>query len=228
MSWYHFTLSSQNAKTGPIPTTTTAAETCPHSCPMFTTCYAKGGPQAMHWNKVTNRERGGTLRNLCDHITALPTDQLWRHNVSGDLPGKGERINGRDLQLLVNANAGRRGFTYTHKRPSIGANAQHIARANRDGFTINLSANTLAEADEYADLEIAPVVTVLPVDQTENTRTPKGRRVVVCPATQRDDVTCATCKLCSVQDRGGVIVGFPVHSSRKRQANNELTQRSTA
>lgn len=225
MNWFHFSPQSRNAKTGPIPTTTTGAETCPRSCPMFNTCYAKGGPQAMHWNKVTNRERGYTLRQLCDDVAALPENQVWRHNVSGDLPGNGERINGKDLQLLVNANKGKRGFTYTHKRPSVGNNAQHIARANRDGFTINLSANTLAEADEYQDLGIGPVVTVLPEDQTENTRTPNGVPVIVCPATQRDDVTCATCKMCAVRDRGTVI-GFPVHGSRKRQANNELQQRS--
>ena len=227
MSWYHFSPCSRNAKTGPIPTSTTAADTCPRSCPMFSTCYAKGGPQAMHWNKVTNRERGGTLRNLCDHVAALPENQVWRHNVSGDLPGTGERINGRQLQLLVNANAGKRGFTYTHKRPEVADNAAHIARANRDGFTINLSANTLAETDEYLALGIGPVVTVLAADQTENTRTPNGARVVVCPATQRDDVTCATCKLCQVRDRG-VVIGFPVHGSRKLQANNELKQRDAS
>ena len=227
MSWYHFSPCSRNAKTGPIPTSTTAADTCPRSCPMFSTCYAKGGPQAMHWNKVTNRERGGTLRNLFDHVAALPENQVWRHNVSGDLPGTGERINGRQLQLLVNANAGKRGFTYTHKRPEVADNAAHIARANRDGFTINLSANTLAETDEYLALDIGPVVTVLPVDQTTNTRTPNGARVVVCPATQRDDVTCATCKLCQVRDRG-VVIGFPVHGSRKLQANNELKQRDAS
>ena len=227
MSWYHFSPCSRNAKTGPIPTSTTAADTCPRSCPMFSTCYAKGGPQAMHWNKVTNRERGGTLRNLCDHVAALPENQVWRHNVSGDLPGTGERINGRQLQLLVNANAGKRGFTYTHKRPEVADNAAHIARANRDGFTINLSANTLAETDEYLALDIGPVVTVLAADQTENTRTPNGARVVVCPATQRDDVTCATCKLCQVRNRG-VVIGFPVHGSRKNQANNELLQRDAS
>lgn len=225
MSWYHFSPKSKNAKTGPIPTTTTAADTCPRSCPMFNTCYAKGGPQAMHWNKVTNRERGYTLRQLCDDVAALPENQVWRHNVSGDLPGIGERINGKDLQLLVNANRGKRGFTYTHKRPEVGNNAEHIRNANRAGFTVNLSANSLAEADHYYGLGIAPVVTVLPADQSENVLTPEGRRVVVCPATQRDDVTCASCKLCQVQRRG-VIVGFPVHGSRKRQAENELKQRS--
>lgn len=226
MSHYHFTPKSANVKTGPLPTTTTAANTCPPSCAMFNTCYAKGGPQAMHWNKVTAGERGGSLTDLCASVAALPENQLWRHNVSGDLPGIGERINGRDLQRITAANKGKRGFTYTHKRPHIADNAAHIQRANRDGFTINLSANTLEEADEFYALGIAPVVTVLPVEQTENVLTKSGIRVVVCPATQRDDITCATCKLCSVQRRG-VIVGFPVHGSRKRMANNDLLNRST-
>jgi len=224
MTTYHFTAESLNAKTGRMPTTTTSDDTCPPTCAMFKTCYGKGGPQAMHWRKVSAGERGGTLTELCDNIRNLEPDTIWRHDVTGDLPGKGERINGRDLDQLTAANRGKRGFTYTHKRPHIGNNAAHIKRANHDGFTINLSANDLTEADAFADLGIAPVVTVLPIDQTANSLTPQGRRVVVCPATQRDDVTCKSCKLCSVQMRG-VIVGFPVHGSRKRIANEDLIAR---
>lgn len=178
----------------------------------------------MHWNKVSAGERGTDLTGLVDKIHALPAGTVWRHNVSGDLPGKGERINGADLARIVLANNDKRGFTYTHKRPHVARNAQHIAAANRLGFTVNLSANDMVEADEFASLDIGPVVTVLPADQTTNTTTPHGRKVVVCPATQRDDVTCATCKLCSVADRS-VIVGFPVHGSRKRMANENLIAR---
>lgn len=225
MTWFHFTRKSQNAKTGPLATTTTEERTCPPSCPLFTECYGKGGPQAMHWRKVNEHARGGDLAYLTANIRALDPGELWRHDVTGDLPGVGERINGRELRAITAANTGRRGFTYTHKRPSVGDNARHIADANRDGFTINLSANTLAESDAYADLGIGPVVTVLPADQTENTVTPAGRRVVVCPATQRDDVTCATCKMCAVQDRRDVIIGFPLHGSRKRMADTKLQQR---
>lgn len=224
MTTYHFSLKSANAKTGPIPTTTTSDNTCPPSCEMFDTCYAKGGPQLMHWRKVSAGERGGTITDLLAHIRALPEGQVWRHNVSGDLPGTGERINKVALISIARANKGKRGFTYTHKRPHVARNAAAIREANHLGFTVNLSANSLAEADKFADLGIAPVVTVLPIDQTTNTLTPKGRRVVVCPATQRDDVTCESCKLCSVQMRG-VIVGFPVHGSRKRIANENLIAR---
>jgi hypothetical protein len=224
MNWFHFTKESRNAKTGPIATTTTEARTCPPSCPLFDECYAKGGPQAMHWAKVSKRERGGDIGYLTDNIRALPEGAVWRHNVSGDLPGIGEYIKGLDLRRITAANRGKRGFTYTHKRPSVGNNAAHIREANADGFTVNLSANTLAQADAYADLDIGPVVTVLPADQTENTRTPAGRRVVVCPATQRDDVTCASCKMCAVRDRETVI-GFPLHGSRKRMADTKLKAR---
>jgi hypothetical protein len=91
-----------------------------------------------------------------------------------------------------------------------------VAYANAAGFTVNLSANNLAHADDLADLGIAPVVTVLPADATDNTVTPKGRKVVICPATIRDDVSCATCGLCArLRD---AIVGFPAHGASKRKA----------
>lgn len=48
--------------------------------------------------------------------------------------------------------------------------------------------------------------------------TPKGRKVVVCPATHRDDVSCKTCGLCAVRDRK-VIVGFPAHGVHKSRAS---------
>jgi hypothetical protein len=87
------------------------------------------------------------------------------------------------------------------------------------GFTVNLSANTLAHADQLAALNIGPVVVVQ--DAVEGTRadtvTPEGRKVATCPATYRDDVTCASCGLCAVRDRK-VIVGFPAHGAAKRAA----------
>src|SRR5262249_37642211 len=60
-----------------------------------------------------------------------------------------------------------------------------IAAANRAGFTINLSANNPAHADQLAELDIAPVVTVLPASVdgavTKTVKTPAGRTITVCP-----------------------------------------------
>jgi len=64
------------------------------------------------------------------------------------------------------------------------------------------------------------VVVVLPSTQNQNTVTPKGRRVVVCPATQREDVSCATCQLC--QRQRDVIVGFPAHGTKRRVIDIKL------
>lgn len=59
---YHFVAKSRNDKTGPMPVTTTSAETCPDACPLKSGgCYAKGGKVAMHWAKVTAGTRGGDL-----------------------------------------------------------------------------------------------------------------------------------------------------------------------
>lgn len=223
----HLTRKSANAKTGPIPVSTTTSRTCPASCPFNKGntggCYASGGPLAIAWRKVDAGTLGGTWEDFCAAIASLPAGQLWRHNQAGDLPGEGDAIDTVALERLVEANDGKRGFTYTHK-PMIGDSETHIenryavARANALGFTVNLSANNPAHADALANERIAPVVTVLPADTPGKTvKTPAGRTVVVCPATYREDVTCASCGLC--QRKRETIVGFPAHGAAKRKAD---------
>jgi hypothetical protein len=170
----------------------------------------------MHWQRVTNGENAISWAAFCRSVRALADGQLWRHNQAGDLPGKGDSLDVKALDQLVKANAGKRGFTYTHK-PITAKARKAIARANASGFTVNLSANDLGHADRLASLGIGPVVTVLPRDQTVNTVTPAGRKVVVCPATQRDDVTCQSCGLCARQR--DCIVGFPAHGVSVRKAD---------
>lgn len=208
------TLKSRNVKTGPIPVSITSANSCPNSCPFSGGgCYAKGGPLAMHWRKVTNNERGTNWADFCKAVSGFESGQLWRHNAAGDLVGVGESIDPKALGELVLANQGKRGFTYTHKTNDK-ANFKWIRAANDWGFTVNLSANSLDHADELADIGAGPVVTVLPIDAPPKQTTPKGRTVVTCPATYRDNVSCSTCQLCAVSDRQ-TIVGFPAHGNAK-------------
>ena len=216
---YLVTERSRNAKTGPIMVTTTDSSSCPDACPFKSgACYAKAGPLALNWRKLDNGASPTIkgLKDVCEAIERQPQGALWRMNQAGDLPGKGDAIDRDSLDQIVQANHGKRGFTYTHK-PMNEANAAAVKSANEQGFTINLSGNHLAHADELADLNIAPVVTVLPSDATRNVQTPAGRTVVICPATQRDDVSCATCGLCQRQRK--TIVGFPAHGASKRKAD---------
>lgn len=215
----HLTQVSSNTKTGPIPVSTTERRSCPPRCPhMKAGCYADGGPLRIHWDKVP--ERGTSWEEFCERIAQLPAGTLWRHNQAGDLPGDGTRIDGPALMRLVEANLGRRGFTYTHYDPTKGDNAYWIAAANAMGFTINLSADTLEQADAYAELGIGPVVTVLHSATERHGVTPEGRTVAVCPAVQTEGVSCATCQICAKQRQA--IIGFPAHGMRKKVINLRL------
>ena len=214
----HLTPKSANVKTGPIPVSTTERASCPSDCAMKAECYAASGPLALHWAAVSNGARGTDWATFTDAIAALPDGQLWRHNQAGDLPQANGTIDPALLGDLVAANIGKRGFTYSHHRDA--ASIQWIRHANQWGFTVNLSANDLHDADVLADADAGPVVVVLPSTQTSNTTTPKGRPVIVCPATQRDDVSCATCQLC--QRQRAAIVGFPAHGTRKRVIDIKL------
>jgi hypothetical protein len=208
------TLKSANVKTGPIPVSITGADSCPDSCPFSGGgCYAKGGPLAIHWRKVSTGERGLNWGDFLTAIQSLGAGQLWRHNAAGDLLGAGELIDPVALGELVKANHGKRGFTYTHKT-NHADNFQWIRAANNWGFTVNLSANDLHHADQLADQNAGPVVTVLPIDGPTKQTTPKGRTVITCPATYRDNVNCETCKLCAVSDRQ-TIIGFPAHGNAR-------------
>jgi len=216
---FHITLKSKNAKVGKMAVTTSTATTCPTSCPFKSNgCYADSGPLKLHWDKVTREERGDDWSTFISKIKDLPTGSKWRHNQAGDLPGDMEKLDNEKCIELAKANKGKRGFTYTHYDVLDNfQNAITVNIMNHLGFTVNVSANNLEHADKLCDLGIAPVATVLPIEQTTNTVTPKGRKVVVCPATYKDDVSCASCMLCEKWDRN-VVVGFPAHGTSKKKA----------
>jgi len=216
---FHITLKSKNAKVGKMAVTTSTATTCPTSCPFKSNgCYADSGPLKLHWDKVTRKERGDDWSTFISKIKDLPTGSKWRHNQAGDLPGDMEKLDNEKCIELAKANEGKRGFTYTHYDVLDNfQNAITVNMMNHLGFTVNVSANNLEHADQLCDLDIAPVATVLPIEQTTNAVTPKGRKVVVCPATYKDDVSCASCMLCEKWDRN-VVVGFPAHGTSKKKA----------
>ena len=204
---------SSNKKTGPIPVSTTTPESCPIACPLKEKgCYAKGGPLRIVWERSRNAL---SQIEFFAAVKQIPENMLWRHNQAGDLlKVAGEKINFDFLKGLVAANKGKKGFTYTHHDTKIKENRDAIKFANDNGFTVNLSANSMREVDDLVALDIGPVVTIVPSHFTENFETEKNR-VVICPATQNDYTTCATCQLCQKAKRKFVIA-FPAHGSAKK------------
>ncbi len=210
---YHFTRTSANRKTGPIPVTTTSADSCPPSCGLFDQCYGKTGHLRLHWSHVNKGTRGSSLADLCLDIRRLPGGALWRHNQAGDLPGTGESINANELTRLAKANRGRRGFTYTHKAP-IGARLVAMQEATAAGFTINLSADNATHADTLTRHGL-PVVVVIPANAPKVSHTPRGRKIVLCPAEFTNKITCSNCGLCQIANRD-YIIGFKPKGAQRR------------
>lgn len=214
---YHLTRLSANMKLGGIPATTSGRSTCPDNCSLKENgCYGEQHPMRFHWDKVSSGQRGTDIDEHCKQIASLPQRQLWRMWQVGDMPGDGTLIDREDCDKIVEANRGRHGFGFSHYSPAHPRNREFFRHANLNGLTINLSAENLEQADEYYEYGVGPVVTLLPIDQTKPTKTPKGRTVIVCPATI-GDMNCALCGICAKAGRKA-IVGFPAHGGGKKKA----------
>jgi hypothetical protein len=214
------TMVSSNVKTGPIPTTTSERSSCWEGCAFYDKgCYAKSGPQALHWRKISEGERGLPWNEFVSAIRKIAKGQIWRHNVSGDLPHVFGDIDADKTQQLVNANRGRRGYTYTH-HPLNDHNINVIRECNSKGFTVNASTESVEVADKVMTEHGIPAVAVVNSEESRRFfRTESGRKVVVCPAMIHDSVTCATCGLCQKADREFVIA-FPAHGTAKKTVNS--------
>lgn len=220
-------LRSGNMKLGGIPCSVTSRTSCPPSCGFYENgCYAEYHVLAYHWRNVGTR--GDTWNDFVADVLRLRPGQLWRHNVAGDLPGLGGHLDRTPFRRLVaaNATAGARAFTFTHKHVSR-ADREEIRYANDHGFVVNLSADTLEEADELAGYKVGPVAVIIPTDTPDRgLTTPGGRRVIVCPA-QRDLLTCASCWLCAIPGRKA-IVGFRAHGQAAARVNDLVQLRRSA
>lgn len=215
---------SGNAKTGPMPVSTSNSNTCPDACPIKAKgCYAKYGPVGMHWRKLDNGESKNAVEwpQFIRQVKALSNGALWRHNQAGDLIGSDNTIDPTALKQLVAANKGKRGFTYTHY-PVSGVdgpknefmNWAALEYANENGFTINASANDVNHADKLKAIEFStiPVVVIMPRDAEKVSYTPAGNKVVICPAENTDKVNCLKCGLCQDSKRD-YIIGFRAHGT---------------
>jgi hypothetical protein len=214
----HFVAYSRNKKTGGIPVTYSERDTCPTTCPFYDKgCYAKYGPAAIQWRKVANT--GEEWVDFIKNIRYLPNNQLWRHNVAGDLPHNNGIIDNNKLKMLVRANKNKNGFTYSHHVLNED-NIATIKESNAGGFTINSSCESVERADEIMTEYGIPAVAV--IDSKEERRfytTEKGRKVIVCPATIHENVNCSTCGLCAVSDRN-YIIGFKAHGVAKKTVDS--------
>lgn len=221
--YYHLTLKSSNSKTGSMAVSTTAKASCPDKCPLKKAgCFADGGPLQLHWEQVSQGNRGVEFDDFLLQVAALPRGAEYRHNQAGDLPPdetKKDTIDAVKLAALAAVIRRRRikGFTYTHY-PVIDneVNQAAIKAANEQGFTINLSANNINEVDNLLALNIAPVAVIMPLSASKVSFTAAGNKVVICPAQTNTKTTCMDCMLCAKAARSFSIGFYPHGSSAKK------------
>lgn len=217
MDKFLITFTSGNRITGDILVTTSPRHSCPTTCSLRgANCYAEGG-HIGHWlwthldltrPNADTRVRVYNFFQLLTVVRQLAPGSVWRHNQAGDLSHDDGTIHEVKLRALVEANRGKRCFTFTHHDVlSNETNRRLVSYAVGQGFMINLSADNLEHADALADLGIAPVAAIVPSIQTENVVTPKGRRVAICPARRVQGMTCGRCQICTKPHKA--IIGFP-------------------
>lgn len=215
-----FNPSSSNAQLGPIPASTTEKGSCPDTCPLKKVCYAQFHFQGANWKKVSTT--GLTWSEFLSKIRRIAPGAIWRHNVSGDLPHVDGNINHEEVRGLIKANRGKKGYTYSHHVLNT-HNLAIIKEANSNGFTISASCESVDVADSVMTEHGIPAVAVINSEESRRFfTTTNGRKVVVCPAKIHDNVTCATCGICSNPDRT-VVVAFPAHGTAKKKTNEIVT-----
>ena len=227
---YHITKISGNKKTGPIATTTTSRSTCPSSC-IFRgkgrECYAEGYPLNTHWNRVDRRERGGNLQWFLKELKALPYGTMVRGQQAGDMPGNGvDKLDHDKCVAIAEAMTTKRKTAWTYCAYLLSKNLETWRAVLSKGFAMNSSCYSLDIVDYAMDAGI-PATMVWKSDfKGRNQTTPKGRKVVGCPAQLSDDITCSNCggskgPLCARIDRD-FAVGFYAHGVAKKRVDARL------
>jgi hypothetical protein len=216
---------SGNTKTGPITTTRTERASCPTTCPFYSAgCYATLGRERMQWDRLNRAETGVDWQEFVSQIRRIvPSGMLWRHNTAGDLPHNDGNIDYLKLKQLINANKGRKGFTYSHHILND-HNVIALQNANALGFTVNASCESVDDADRVMTEHNIPAVAVVNSNETRRfSTTSSGRKVITCPAALHPDkVTCATCGLCQ-QPHREFVIAFPAHGVAKNKVNAIVT-----
>ncbi len=200
MTWVHLTKISGNRKVGPIKVTTTEKSSCPSECGIADECYAGGGPLNIHWNQVSQHNRGDNWDGFVNRVKRFRKNELWRHNQAGDLPqNENGKLDSDKCEALADAASHTDGWTYTHYDPTDDHNNSVISGMNEvGGLVVNLSADTVEQADEY-----------------------QGLPIVVCPAQTQEDMSCNICELCQKRDRKS-IVGFKAHGTKRKKLSEKL------
>ena len=191
------------------------------------------------WNRVgrlcvdrsDTNTLGHTWPDFVRSVDALRASTLWRHNVAGDLPGDGERIDHTKLIALAAAARKTFGFTFTHYPLTLAHNRDVIDFVNKEtmrrgsGLVINVEEQAVVPGTMKNTPRVRVVESSYEYGPWSVVDGASARPTIVCPAARKGpgskDVSCATCGACANPKRLATI-SFPAHGTRKRAVEKVL------
>jgi hypothetical protein len=176
----------------------------------------------LHWLKVSSGERGTDFPSFLSKLRELPEGSAFRHNQAGDLPHNDGRISETFIRKMIVSVNHLRAYTYTHHSLKVGENLSLIRKANRAGFTINVSCESEAQVDDAIAHNLPAVMVAKSTESRTTWHTEGGNVVIVCPAQRSDTVTCSDCMLCHKRGKK-VAIAFLAHGTSKRKAELALS-----
>ena len=233
------TTNSANKKTGNIAVSTTSRNSCAVGCPFLNEngCYAEAGYHTrLHWDNISAGKKGVHPLEFIKQVRNLPGNEMFRHNIAGDLwhSVSDKRLIDADLLIKLAKAASHlyAAWTYTHHDVNLTKRGSKFNRAiialvkNSYKFIVNISTESLDVAAKYHKEGL--MVAVVQPEGGPTAFKHDGVSFVQCPATlPGSTITCRTCggrrnkPLCAtVRD---VVVVFPAHGKRKKVASEKCS-----
>ncbi len=211
MTKTYVSLKSANTKTGPMTTTYRTEESCPSTCPLLGQgCYADGRIRAIP--RKYGQEGNEAILSLIDK----PLTFGVRFNVVGDFALADGSL---DVDYVNACNA------LAEARPEVKIIAYTHMWRTLTPDVFSFVCNASCETPEQVAEAVAAGWQATLVGSEAGTKI-AGKRVITCPAQTRDDVSCATCMLCSKGGEGRAVVNFEVHGPTRRKARNTVDRLS--
>lgn len=218
---------SGNEKTGQTATTYVSRESC-RGCPLWDVCYGTGGKVSMVLQDLERRAQADKLGPMeLAHEEAAQLDGMdgkrpCRLHVTGDCkwPAAARIVAGAAARYR--ARHGQAVWTYTHFWADV-------PRAEWGEVSVLASCETAGEV-RAAHARGYATATVEGQDIAETLKS-DGFRVIPCPAQTRDNVNCASCRLCwrdGLLKRNKLVVSFAAHGFRARMTREVVAAKRAA